>query len=729
LECDRQQANRFKHMVLQRAPAHAVIQRMRLEAARDKETISGFTIRESESTASPNTILPRDTAICPDCRRDMLDPKNRRFQYPFTTCINCGPRASIIRTLPFDRPGTSMAHLPMCPDCEAEYRQPGGRRAHSQTNSCPACSIPLHFYDRNRKERSRHWVEMLELLINALKQAKTVAVKGIGGYHLLADARQEAAIQTLRKRKHRPRKPFAVLYQDLDMARRDVVLRQVEEDALTSPMAPVVLCPKRKVAGTGALTERIAPALNRMGVLLPYTPMLWEISRAFQGPMLATSANISGAPMIFRDEQALDVLPALADYILSFERDIVMPHDDSVIQFNHHEDRIILRRGRGFVLHQAPNLPAHAQDQVLATGAELKGSFVLSKKEQTVLSAYLGDQQNLDARESYDYTLEHLQDLYTVKPGCILADAHPQYGIHQSAAAWAAHQKLPIHLIQHHRAHFAAVLAEHEELFSASPALGFMWDGSGYGDDGQIWGGEVFLKHDGAFQRILHIDYFPVLAGDKMSREPRIAALALLHAMPEAHPFLRPHFSGTEWKNYHRLLAEEPTLQCSSMGRLLDAIAFLLGLCTHNAFEGEAAMKLEALAGQSRSVPVARYPFLVEGTAIRWQPFFRSLMEDVLKGVEPADIALFAFSSLATMMHDIAAAQAIHRIAFSGGVFQNALLTDLLRDVFAQQPHIRLLFHKAMSPNDENIAFGQFAFHHFSQRSVRPSIAATTTCA
>ncbi len=675
------------------------------------ETIVASSANEDLKNKKAATILAPDTRICSDCRREISDKGNRRYRYPFTTCLNCGPRSSIIRALPYDRPNTTMAHLAMCPSCAKEYSETGSRREHSQTNSCPDCAIPVHYYDRSCQEVSRNWKEIVGLLTEALRGGKIVAVKGIGGYHLLADATREQTVILLRERKGRPQKPFAILYNSIDDACRDVAISKEEEVALLSPLAPVVLCKLKTSPAGEACTSLIAPGLDRLGVLLPYTPLLHVISESVGRPLVATSANISGAPMIYRDDEALKILPKLADFILTVDREITMPLDDSVVVFNEHGERIILRRGRGFVLQENPLTGSEDQQAVLAAGAELKGSFLIANREQTLLSPYLGNQQSLDARQSYDHTLKHLQGLYNFKPDIMLADAHPDYRISYSVEEWANKGNLPLHRIQHHRAHFAAILAEHGQLRSPSPALGFIWDGSGYGDDGHIWGGEVLLKTENELRRIHHLDYFPVIAGDKMSREPRLAALSLLHALPQHRYRLRPLFTPIEWDFYQKVLQAKMPVYSSSMGRLLDTVACLLGICTHNSYEGEAAMKLQALAGKATGPPIARYGFPVEGPLIRWQPFLQSLIQDLEKNIEPEVIALNTLASLAALIAGIARMNEVSCLAFSGGVFQNSLLTDLLMDTFKDVDEHTLCFHRNISPNDENIAYGQYAYY------------------
>ncbi len=679
------------------------------------------TARKEQAAGVCDVVLPPDRATCPDCLREMNDPANRRFGYPLITCLHCGPRASILRALPYDRERSTMAQLPQCPACRAEYREPGNRRQHSQTQSCPQCPIPLHLWDAEGRELGGSWPQMKARLLELLQDGGVAAIKGLGGYHLLADACSASAVATLRRRKGRERKPFALLYGSLESAAADVLIQPWEAEALSSPMAPVVLCRKRERPGSGLQAEALAPGLDRLGILLPCTGLLHQLSQAFGRPLIATSANLSGAPMIFRDEDALRELPALADLILSFEREIVMPQDDSVLLFAHNgsesghqpaAQRIILRRARGFVAE----LPLEAEtdgEPVLACGAELKGGFALHRAKRCLLSPYLGDQSVWEAQQSYRHTLEHLSRLYRIEPGCVLADAHPGYAVSQAAEALAEERGLPLERLFHHEAHLAAVLAEHGLLRSREPVLGCIGDGSGYGRDGQIWGGELFVWRAGRAERILHLDYFAHLAGDAMSRQPRLSALSLLSQLPGQARRLEPLFSPAEWPVYTRLLETGRDPRTSSMGRLLDGIACLLGLGTHNSYEGEAAARLEALARSSGAEPATGYALPTQGGRILWQPMLLELLRDMDAGQAPAAIAAKVLAGIGNLVLNAARQRGISQLAFSGGVLQNAWLCAYWQRAAASRE--RLYFHRELPPNDQCIAYGQAALHALQQ--------------
>lgn len=696
----------FLDEILQNAPIHSLITGHSIREAED-EPFDTFTIRKSKDGRPADVLIPPDTALCASCKKEMDDPDNRRYRYPFTTCLHCGPRYSIIRKLPYDRENTSMSVFGMCRLCEIEYYKAGGNRQHSQTQSCPDCAIPMHFYDKNGTAISGNSEEILDLTQKQLEMGKIVAVKGIGGYLLMCDATNSNAVDTLRARKERSRKPFAVMYPDIEQAALDAKIHPAEEEALLSTEAPVVICLKKNTVESGLCHDRVAPELDSIGILLPYNPLFYLISRRFQKPLIATSANLSGSPIIYRDEDALQHLKILADSILTFDREILIPQDDSVVRFTPNGQRIILRRSRGMAPVYYPSPFARDNPDVFGAGAELKNAFALLEKNRLLVSQYLGNQASYDSQLAFDCVREHLENIYDTKPKVVLADAHPDYFISGMAGQIAKFRFVHIKKIQHHEAHFAAVLAENHLLKSSEPVLGVVWDGTGYGSDSQIWGGEFFTRKNGKFTRICHLDYFPVLSGGKMSLQPRLSALSLLKDFPESRDVLRKHFNQQEWDYYQKRLTQPPEISTSSMGRLFDGVAALLGLCQINTYEGEAGGVLEACARAGTGNH--EYPIEPEGTAINWRPLITAVLNDISSGLPVEEIARAFIRSLCTLIYHIAKSTGIHTIALSGGVFQNALLTELLLE--EKPKNIQLVFHQQLSPNDECIGFGQVAHY------------------
>jgi len=713
----------------------------------------GLQILESNRCTKPDLLLTPDIALCNACREELTQTNNRRKGYAFTTCLHCGPRYSIIHTLPYDRANTTMAALPMCPTCQAEYTDIHNRRHFSQTNSCPDCAIPMHWYPERGLESPltkdsrmpQIWAEsqinasldnnqdaVIRELSGALMEGRIVALKGIGGYLLLCDASSPEAVARLRHRKHRPHKPFAVLYPSLEAARQDLEIRSFEAEALQGPIAPIVLCGIRTEAAPNAtnpvihhppsnihhLSSAIAPNLRRTGVMLPYTPVLEMIAQQVNRPLIATSGNISGSPILYRDEAAPDLLREVADAVLTYDRDIVVPQDDSVWQFTDNGERIILRRSRGMAPDYYPHSLGTAAQTVFAAGADLKAAFALHYGDNIYISQYLGDLEDYRSQQAWTDTRDHLLGLVEAKPEIILADLHPSYFSRQEALDFADRLGVSVIGIQHHEAHVAAVLEENGLLRHLLPVLGLAWDGTGYGTDGHAWGSEAFIVEKGSMDRVLHLDYFPQLLGDKMSREPRLSALSLLHGHHDARKILQVHFSEAEWDYYQKLLQQPTATLTSSMGRLIDGIASILGIRQISSYEGQAAMELEALADSVNMNISTPYHFTIRQDRIDWRPMLQVLLGDLYSGVPREMIARRFFASLAQLVVDISWSYDIPRIACSGGVFQNALLIDLIRERLPA--HMQLFLHRQLSPNDECIALGQLARYHMKSTNHHP---------
>lgn len=700
----------FYHTLIEHSPINAVITHHEALQIELKQFYD-FLIVESEEHQAPQLLLTPDFGLCDHCHTELFDENNRRYHYPFITCTECGPRYSSINALPYDRLNTTMSDYEQCWQCKKEYHNPLHRRYYSQTNSCDVCGISMHLYNKEGENICNDADCILIMIKDALLNGHIVAVKGIGGYLLMCDATNFLTIKTLRERKHRPAKPFAVLYPSLQTAERDVHLSTKEKEALQSMAAPIVLCTMKEQLPSGLSKEMIAPSLNKLGVMLPYTPLLALIADAVQKPMVATSGNISGSPIIYKDDQALEYLGEIADFVLTYDREIVVPQDDSVLQFStEHKQAILIRRSRGFAPNYFP-VPFKSNYKLFAAGAELKGNFALMSGAYCYISQYLGDQGTYDAQQSYKQTLHHLSGLLKFDADVVIADKHPGYHVTEFAKNYAATEALPLIEVQHHEAHFAAVLAENNLLETEEPILGVVWDGTGYGNDGNIWGGEFFMMRDHKINRYAYFNYFPVLMGDKMSREPRLSALSLCHFEAEFRHLFTDKFTRSESTHYKNiLLYQQPQLFTSSMGRLLDGAASLLGLCDVMSYEGEAAMKLEALALQCAEPRNEWYGFKIFKNIIYWKPLLEQLAEDLLKGIAKEQIAYSLHLSLAKLVKQLAITAVVQKIAFSGGVFQNALLVDLLKTEL-KDDHM-LYFHQQLSPNDECIAFGQLAHVH-----------------
>ncbi len=673
-----------------------------------------FSIRESEEHQHPELMITPDFGLCEECRSELFDEKNRRYHYPFITCTQCGPRYSIITSLPYDRPNTTMEEYEQCWQCKNEYHNPLHRRYYSQTNSCEECGIPMHLYNNDGENICNDYECILVMLKDALQNGHTVAVKGIGGYLLMADATNYLAINTLRERKQRPSKPLAVLYPSIQTAEKDLLLSEKEKEALQSIVSPIVLCRLKEHPETGICSDIIAPGLRKIGAMLPYSPLLALIAEQYSKPLIATSGNISGSPIIYNDDEALEYLGEIADFVLTYDRKIVVPQDDSVLQFTPlHQQKIILRRSRGLAPNFYPVSFSDNSTAMIAMGAELKSSFAVYQNNRCYISQYSGDQATYDAQLSYQHTLKHVSRLLRFEADVCIVDKHPGYHVTENGKNYAAEQGIPLVEVQHHEAHFAAVLAENNLLYTDEQVLGVIWDGTGYGTDGNIWGGEFFTYGNNRMQRLAQLNYFSILMGDKMAREPRLSALSLFDSDNDALNLLREKFTSVEWSYYRNQLHNnlQPVFT-SSMGRFLDGIASLLGLADTVSYEGEAAMKLEALALECKDPENDFYDMPFSENTVDRKQMTEQLMDDLKQAVPKEKIAYKVHLSLVKLVERMAGNAGVKQIAFSGGVMQNALLVDLLTDELKEK--FELFFHQQLSPNDECISFGQLAYVHLS---------------
>jgi hydrogenase maturation protein HypF len=500
------------------------------------------------------------------------------------------------------------------------------------------------------------------------------------------------------------------MYPSIDSIKKDVELRPIEVDALTSPIAPIVLCKRKKTSGNKICIEQIAPNLDKIGVMLPCSPLLFLIAKSINKPLIATSGNISGSPILYKDEDALENLFDIADYILTFDREIVAPQDDSVIQFTESEQKIIIRRSRGRAPNYFPNPFSPRLKNIFAAGAELKSAFAFTDENNLYVSQFLGNQENFESQESYQKTQQHIVHLLRSNIKKVLIDKHPNYSVSQAGIELA--KKLNIakpYSVQHHKAHFAAVLFENNLQYQNKKVLGTIWDGTGYGDDKQIWGGEFFVYEKKKIKRVAHFNYFPQLMGDKMSFEPRLSALSLLKNFPQHQSIIQKYFTQQEWVFYEKFIQQKPALQTSSVGRLLDGIACLLGISAVNTYEGEAAMQLETLARNCNNKIKSSYPIKFVNGIIYWEQMIEEIIIYISKN-NNMNINFIAWKVFYTLYKSIILVSNqlnIHHLAFSGGVFQNALLVDMIKNFSPKKKH--LYFHHQLSANDECIGFGEIA--------------------
>ena len=706
INTDKTQAEAFLSFIIKNPPELALITGSTLYKT-THHFFNEFLIIQSEPTEETNVLLTPDFGLCPTCKAEIHDRDNKRFNYPFTTCINCGPRFSIINKLPYDRETTTMEHFEMCESCQKEYNDPKDRRYYSQTNSCPDCSIELtligsagDLIDKGNKT--------IASVVKCWEAGEIVAIKGIGGYLLTCDATNPEAINLLRKRKHRSEKPFAVMYPNLKLLKKELKVNAAEQQELQNVNAPIVILDILESSNISINVESIAPKLKSIGAMLPYTPLYELLLYEFGKPIIATSGNVSGSPIIYEDKQAEEELSSIADYLLVNNRDIVIPQDDSVIRHSSkHQQRIVIRRSRGLSpTYINPGLKTPSLN-IFAAGGGLKSTFSFTCFQNFYISQYLGNLENMITQNSYSKVAEHFFNIFNARPDVVLADKHPLYFARQYAEEMAGQFSIPIRYFQHHKAHFAAILGENNLLNDHEPVLGIIWDGTGYGDDGNIWGGEFFDFNNGKIKRIAHYEYFDHILGDKMAKEPRISALSLGLFSKSAEKVLDSKFTRLEWHIYGVLLGKDNNLKTSSIGRLFDAIASLLGLLDVSSFEGQGGMLLEKCAVswfEGNKEKLSPDYFVSKGSN-EITIDIESIVADIIIGIRKEKIAAKFHLSLVEMIRHVAIKSNRRRLAFSGGVFQNGLLVDLIHEHL--QNDFELYFHKQLSPNDENISFGQ----------------------
>ena len=685
-----------------------------------------FRIEESSSASPSVAVVLPDLATCPDCVRELFDPRNRRHRYPFINCTQCGPRYSIVEAMPYDRARTTMKGFVLCPECLAEYGDPTDRRFHAQPNACPVCGPRLRLLDR-RGDLMETGEQALACAVTLLKQSGILAVKGLGGFQLLVRAADERSVARLRELKHREEKPFAVMVPGLSHAMELCDLNEIERGVLTSPEAPILVALRRKVGtgeqagagvGVGAVVaEGVAPGNPRLGVFLPTTALHHLILHDLGECVVATSGNLADEPICIDDTEALDRLGGIADGFLTHDRPILRHVDDSVVAVVLGRE-MVLRRARGF----APlPVPVNADvSGILAVGAHLKNTVALGRGREVFLSQHIGDLEGLPARNASQRVMSDLGRLLQTDVKRAACDMHPDYGSTRHAESL----RLPMVRVQHHFAHVLACASENELL--RPPLLGVSWDGSGYGTDGTVWGGEFFQWTESEATRVGHFGCFRLPGGELAVKEGRRAAAGLLFELfGEAwmeSPLVRTRGIATReearvWTGMMRKGLNAPL--CSSVGRLFDAVAALTGVAGRSNYEGQAAMRLEwALSGErgdeayawelepTRSVPGGGDGAVPTMLRVRWEPGLRQLLADVESGVPVGVISARFHHMLAGSVLDVARAVGLENIVLTGGCFQNRYLLERVVGLL-RGAGFRPFWHQRVPPNDGGIALGQ----------------------
>jgi len=675
-----------------------------------------FCIHPSQGDDQTQSVLSPDLATCEDCVQDMRNPQSRRYRYPFTTCAQCGPRFSIARRFPYDRLNTTMHQFHFCENCQREYADPSDRRFHAETITCPSCGPQVELWNQDGKLLAQR-EEGLQAAVEIIRHGSILAVKGLGGFQLWVKADSSESIQQLRQRKHRPTKPLAVLFHSLVSLDQHCLVAPDETALLTSPAAPIVLVRKR---ATSTLAHNVSPNNSYVGAMLPHTPLHHLLTNELLMPVIATSGNRSGEPLVIDEQDAVHRLHGIADAFLVHNRPIVRPVDDSIVQVVNEKCQM-RRRARGYVptpLYVKPGLAA-AQElfPILAVGGHLKNTVTVTTGDQIIVSQHIGDLSTPEASTQFERTIADMLTLFHITPQAIACDSHSDYRSTRLAHQFGQQHNIPVIPIQHHHAHIAACQAEHG---LQGPVLGVAWDGAGFGVDETIWGGEFLLCEDAEFTRMAHVRPFRLPGGEVCMREPRRVALALIYEVFGENVFewdLPPLQSLGQHMTRSLLALLDKDVHCpitTSIGRLFDGVSALVGLAQVSTFEGEAAMALECLADsemeqthpQHYRIPLEPQSESQEPWVADWRPLISAIVRDISDQKRPSVIALGLHHALAILIADVAERIQCPQIVLSGGVFQNALLLKLSEEELTKRG-FTVYTPQLFCPNDGGLSLGQ----------------------
>lgn len=698
-----EQARFFLREILKDSPTTSVIQSHSISEVSYK-AFDDFRIIPLETNHQINIPLTPDFAICEACKAEIRDSSNRRYGYAFTTCTNCGPRYAVTTKFPFERANTTVSKFEMCATCQTEYTNPIDRRFHSQTNSCADCGIQLKLQDFDGRQFNGSPKELINKAASIIRNGSILALKNTNGYLLCCDANNKSAIAGLREKKQRPAKPFALLYPSVEKIANDFELSKVEETTLRSAIAPIVILnPKDDIQNLEQ--ESIAPRLNQLGVMLPSSALLSLLMDELKIPIIATSGNVHGSPIISQETDALEKLASVTDFFLHHNLDISFPQDDSVVRFAD-EHKITLRRSRGLAPNYLDTIQSN-NEKILAMGAHLKSTFAFVPNSQTYVSPHFGNLDSYEVSERFTDSVAQFEEIFQTKADTILIDKHPQYQSSSLGRELSEKWNAKLVSIQHHKAHFASVLGEHQLFESEEKILGVVWDGTGFGEDQAIWGGEFFNYENLKMVRLTHFEYVNWIAADKMAKEPR---LSLLSVLPETEKDkAKSKFSETEWKVYNKMLANN-SLKTSSVGRLFDAVASLLNIIDKTSYEGEAAMLLENEARKYKEDDCIDFLENVEFETIPTKILIKNIIQARREEIAIERIANSFIYTLAQIIIKVAIKNNYKTIACSGGVFQNSILVQKLSQL-SKKWAIKLKINRILSSNDENISFGQLCYY------------------
>lgn len=695
----------FLEKLVNQAPPLSKINNITIEN-RDIKNYTDFFIEKSEDNDRTITLISPDVAICEDCEREIKANKDKRYKYSFTNCTNCGPRFSIIKKLPYDRAMTTMEKFKMCPNCRKEYENPSDRRFHAEPNACATCGPRVYLTDRCGNEIATK--NPIEEVKNLIKNGKIIGVKGLGGLHIACDGKNQEVIHRLRQRKSRPSKPFALMMKDIDTVKQYCLVNEIEENTLKGIKRPILLLDVKN----NILPLNVAPDNNRFGVMLPYTPLHHLLFDDNIEVLVMTSANVSGLPIVYKNEEAVEKLNNIVDYFLLNDRDIHVPVDDSVARVILGEERII-RRSRGY----AP-IPLIIEDikETLAYGSHLKNTFCISKEQFAFMSQHMGDMDNLEAYKNYEYNVKHFKNLYNIKPEIIAYDMHPDLLLSNFARKDEG-KKIPV---QHHHAHIVSCMIENNVN---EKVIGIAFDGTGFGNDGKIWGGEFLVCDYKDFKRAGHLNYVKMAGGDSAVKEPWRMTIGYLFKA-YGHKIDANIFVGIAEKKIKTILAmlknNMNSIETSSMGRFFDAIAALIGIKMNVTFEGEAAIYLETISHVGEN-GVYKYDIYTEYETyiVNTDNIIKDIIQDMESGIHKSIIAkrfhntVVAFSL--EMCKLIRNKYGINSVALSGGVFQNEILLKGLHKKLIKNG-FKVYIHKDIPCNDGGISIGQLVIANYKEK-------------
>lgn len=724
--------NEFISRIKSDKPAHSIISSIKISKLEVKG-YDDFKIIESESQGEPDAIILPDIAVCDECLAELFDPDNRRFLYPFINCTNCGPRFSIIESLPYDRSNTSMKQFEMCDECKSEYENPLDRRFHAQPIACPNCGPQVQLLNHHGKIICEREVAISET-VQKIKEGKIIALKGLGGFQLIVNAGIDDAVKILRHRKHRDEKPFALMFPSIEMVKHFCDVSYIEERTLNSSESPIVLLKKKseikhnasdkqhptKWRAASSISDSVAPQNPYLGVMLPYTPIHHLIMKELNQPVIATSGNISEEPMCIDETEAIERLSGIADYFLVHNRPIIRPVDDSVVRIV--KDKLmILRRARGY--SPLPfSITNAAEENLICVGGHLKDTVSVKKGNKVFISQHIGDLENTEAEKYFCNTISDFKQMYKVNPAYLVHDLHPDY----TSTKYCSTQDLKTISVQHHLAHIAGC---YEENHLYEKCFAVCWDGTGYGFDKTIWGGEFFTYSAEDFNRVAHFRQFRIPGGDAAIKDTSRSLTGILYEIFGIEiPFAKLNRAIPE--NELLLFAQmlDKNINCfetTSVGRIFDAVSSLLNICSKSSYEAQAAMMLEFAANQTT---LSRYDFNLTDNSIfivDWQPIFEQMINEIFRGVEASVISAKFHNTLVEIIITLSKKIGLTNVILTGGCFQNVILLERTIDKLVEEkfkPH----WNKLVSTNDGGISFGQAVFaNHILKRQNKTKIIQT----